>query len=345
MNKKIFISSTCYDLIDLRSELKEFFDEIGLIPILSDNISSEFSTEYNTNSIQICLNNLADCDTVIFVLCQRYGSSLKKAGFGDYSATHLEYLEAKRLDKKILFFVRDRFLADHDTYRKTNDLKSLSWLNKDIDLRLFEIFEDWKALSPSDTNNWFGTFRNSIELKKRLGIEFKDKIGAQRLDKLIESGNVPLVTIEVNPKIIPNTQNREIQLSLIVQNYGTQTAIEPKLLLFKADSYDEFLNLEASVRYDDVKLEPLKSLSSSSEFSLSMKVMISEEELQNKTAKFIAEVIYTTVYGDSIADATSINLMFSDAPNIQVGAIINFKAKRYRGSGMYDRLVRKNNNA
>ncbi len=342
MNKKVFISSTCYDLIDVRSELKEFLDEIGLIPILSDHNMSEFSTEYNSNSIEICLANLRDCDTVIFVLCQRYGPSLEKAGFGDFSATHLEYLEARKLEKKILFFVRDRFLADYNTYRKTKDLKSLSWLSKDIDLRLFEIFEDWKSLSPTDTNNWFGTFRNSVELKQRLKIELKDQVSIQRLDKLIESGNVPLLTVSVKAKVIANTQNKKVHLTMTVQNHGAQTAIEPKLLLYKASSYDELLNIDVYTRYDDVRLEEVKSLSTSAEFSLALNVDITDEELQNKSATFITEVLYTTVFGDSIADATSIKLVFSSGPDVQVGAITSYKAKRYRGGRMYDRFVLKN---
>lgn len=339
MNKKVFISSTCYDLIDIRSELKEFLDEIGLIPILSDHNMSEFSTEYNSNSIEICLANLRDCDTVIFVLCQRYGPSLEKAGFGDFSATHLEYLEARKLGKKILFFVRDRFLADYNTYRKTKNIKSLSWLNKDIDLRLFEIFEDWKLLSPADTNNWFGTFRNSVELKQRLRIELKDQVNMQRLDKLIESGNTPLLTVSTKPKIVPNTQDKEVHLAFEIQNFGNQVAIETTFLLYNADSYEEVLEQELLKKYSVVELRVMGSLSPLSKKEFSFNVKIEEEKLQKRWATFIVEVVYTTIYGDSIADVSKVGLMFSPGPKVEVLALTNFEAKRYRSSNDFKRLT------
>ncbi len=91
-SKRIFISSTCYDLIDLRAELKEFIYSTDLKPVLSDHLDTEFTTFKDQNSIQTCLINLVSCKVVIIILSQRYGPSLKKAGFGDLSATHIEYL-------------------------------------------------------------------------------------------------------------------------------------------------------------------------------------------------------------------------------------------------------------
>ncbi|MDB5283878.1 MAG: hypothetical protein JWO06_2953, partial [Bacteroidota bacterium] len=115
-DKKIFVSSTCFDLIDFRAEIKEYLESTGFIPIMSDQNNSEFITLPNENSIETCLVNLRSCNIVIFALSKRYGGNLKNVGFGDYSATHLEYLEAKKHNKRILFFVRDRLLADFNHY-------------------------------------------------------------------------------------------------------------------------------------------------------------------------------------------------------------------------------------
>jgi hypothetical protein len=40
----VFISSTCYDLIDLRAELEAMLRDLGLHPVLSDRPTSEFDT-------------------------------------------------------------------------------------------------------------------------------------------------------------------------------------------------------------------------------------------------------------------------------------------------------------
>src|SRR5262245_34129829 len=106
---KVFVSSTCYDLIDLRAELLEDLRDLGVEPYLSDLKESDFETpgDHVGNSIETCLVNLRACDVVVFVLSQRYGPFLKR-GYGDLSATHVEYREARNHKKRILFYIRDR---------------------------------------------------------------------------------------------------------------------------------------------------------------------------------------------------------------------------------------------
>jgi hypothetical protein len=35
---RVFVCSTCFDLIDLRAELEHFFREAGMEPVLSDSM-------------------------------------------------------------------------------------------------------------------------------------------------------------------------------------------------------------------------------------------------------------------------------------------------------------------
>ena len=58
---------------------------------------------------------------VVIVLSQRYGPSLAKAGFGDYSATHLEYLRALERRKPVYMYVRDRLEADYAIWKKAKN--------------------------------------------------------------------------------------------------------------------------------------------------------------------------------------------------------------------------------
>jgi hypothetical protein len=94
---RVFISSTAYDLLDVRAELASMLRSIGITPVLSDDKLSAFEVQPDKNSIETCLVNLRACDEAIFLLDRRYGSSLKGAGFDDVSATHLEYQTAKEL--------------------------------------------------------------------------------------------------------------------------------------------------------------------------------------------------------------------------------------------------------
>ena len=110
---KVFISSTCYDLLDLRAEVKEDLRDLGVAVLLSDQKDSEFliPSSADMNSIEACLVNVRQADVMIVILSQRYGPNLGSL-FGDVSATHAEYNEARKLNKPIHFYVRDRLDAD-----------------------------------------------------------------------------------------------------------------------------------------------------------------------------------------------------------------------------------------
>ena len=110
---RVFISSTCYDLIDLRAELEVFFREAAVTPILSDRPSSEFETAPNQSSIEACLSNVRNCDVFLIILSNRYGRHLQQAGYDGISATHLEYCEAVKSGKPIRMYVRDRLDGEY----------------------------------------------------------------------------------------------------------------------------------------------------------------------------------------------------------------------------------------
>jgi len=156
---RIFISSTCYDLIDLRAELEAFFREAGIEAILSDSLSSEFQTQHDSNSIETCLANVRNCDEFLIILSNRYGPSLGTSGFDDFSATHLEYIEAVKHKKPVHMFVRDRLEADFNIWRnnKDNPELKLSWCKEQHDWRIFELMKEHRKLTNDDAakNNWF----------------------------------------------------------------------------------------------------------------------------------------------------------------------------------------------
>lgn len=144
---RVFVSSTVYDLLDIRAELDQLLRDLGVSPVMSDEKLSEFNVPFDANSIEACLLNIESCDAVIFVLDKRYGPTLGKHGFDDVSATHLEYRHAKRHSKPIFFYVRDRLEADYIIRKKNKeaDELQLSWISAQ-DHRLLEFLEEHRAL-------------------------------------------------------------------------------------------------------------------------------------------------------------------------------------------------------
>jgi len=337
MNNKIFISSTCFDLIDIRAELRVCLEALGFTPIMSDQLDCEFGTFPDKNSIETCLINLRSCDTVIFILSQRYGGNLSKAGFGDYSATHLEYLEAKKTRKRIIFFVRDRLQADFDRFKKDNTV-DLLWVEKK-DQKIFEIIEDRIKLTHSDIDNWKWTFRDVIEIKERIKREFETEVRQIRLNKLIESGNTPLLTVTATAVFTPPKAD-DITMSFSVDNVGPQTAIEPVFVLYKADTFKEVLEkklFEDATSYQLKVLSPLKPLSSLTPGDLIYPIKVSQQELVANKSKFVVGIIYKTIHGDLVTDASEITLVLNLRPQINV--ISRYTSKHLVNTNTFEKLI------
>ena len=333
---KIFISSTCYDLIDLRAELKEYINSLGLSPIMSDNLESKFEIFPDQNSIETCLINLRSCDVVILILSQRYGPSLAKAGFTDYSATHLEYLEAVKCKIKTIVFVRDRLEADFTNFKKTRNEKSLVWIEPK-EQRLFEIIDAHKKLENDTINNWYWTFKNSVDLKSRLAIDLKSEIKENRLNNLINSGNMPILVI--NSVNFNKCGVERYALVLKIANMGNQSAIDPNALIFKAKNYKEVIenNLEKSIL--NYVLVPIPSLMAGEMHDSNVIYLeIKNNEIINNNITIVVEIVFKTIYGDLISDISELDIYIGINPIPKT--FQKYKIKRYRHDEGYQRLTK-----
>jgi hypothetical protein len=67
----VFVSSTCYDLPDLRPELGRFLTENGFLVKLSEDPTSAFVVEPEDHSISSCLNNVEASDVVVCIIDRR----------------------------------------------------------------------------------------------------------------------------------------------------------------------------------------------------------------------------------------------------------------------------------
>lgn len=119
----IFISSTAYNLIDLRAELSHHLKELGYRPILSS--SEGFHDSFpDLEPWESCLRVLDTCFVMILVIDGRYGESLEWPHFANIlqnekiSPTHAEYRYAHCLKKRMLVFVRSELMTHYQLYRQ-----------------------------------------------------------------------------------------------------------------------------------------------------------------------------------------------------------------------------------
>ena len=72
-NLKVFISSTCYDLSVVRSQLRNFLLEMGYEPVMSDYSDILFDPRLHTHTS--CVQEVSACDIVVMIIGSRFGGA------------------------------------------------------------------------------------------------------------------------------------------------------------------------------------------------------------------------------------------------------------------------------
>lgn len=164
----VFLSSTCYDLGDLRAEIADVLRRHSFLVRMSEDYESEFVVHGHVDSISSCLLNVEASDVMICVLDRRYGPTVPtNHQYGGHSATHAEILHARSVGKPIFTFVRDKTLADYDHIRRDAnfDPKWIDKKSKDDMARLIEEQQNLATAITASRSNWFDAFKNVVDLK------------------------------------------------------------------------------------------------------------------------------------------------------------------------------------
>lgn len=137
---RVFLSSTCYDLNILRSQLRIFIQSLGYEPIMSDYDDVLYDPRIHTHTS--CIDEVCNCDMLVLVIGPRFGGksspeALNKINFDglnnsslnveslkkkeNLSITQLEVLKAIEESIPIYTFIDKKVWHDHELYEKNND--------------------------------------------------------------------------------------------------------------------------------------------------------------------------------------------------------------------------------
>lgn len=137
---KVFVSSTCYDLSLLRSQLRNFIKSIGYEPVMSEFEDILYDPRNHTHTS--CIDEVSNCDVLILIIGSRYGGkakpeALSKVSFDavksesanveslkneeNLSITQLEVLKAIESGIPIYTFIDKRVWHDHALYEKNKN--------------------------------------------------------------------------------------------------------------------------------------------------------------------------------------------------------------------------------
>lgn len=207
---RVFVSSTCLDLIDLRAALKATLEECGLTPVLSDILDSDFRIDGRSGAMAVCLQNLEQSECVVCVLSQRYGSPFSHDGSEPLSATHHEIRRALELEKPVLFYVRDRLLAEMEELQRNEHYEPRWSVKEDLD-GLLKLRSEIDAHPRFAGQTWLWTFRDAQELCGRVITDLGAISSAARLRQLAKARELPCVTVRCRHQ--PNADYTEMSIT------------------------------------------------------------------------------------------------------------------------------------
>ena len=192
MDKKrrpvVFVSSTCYDLKQVREDIKDFFENnYGFETMLSE--FNSFPIEPCEGTFENCLNNVDQyADIFVLIIGSRYGYVTEKGK----SITNLEYLHAKAKGIPIFVFVSKEVYNTLPLWRTNKDGDFSSVVD---DVKIFEfVAEIYDSL-----HQWVYTFESardiSMTMKNQLSILFSDGL---KYRKIADKQESPILNADIS---------------------------------------------------------------------------------------------------------------------------------------------------
>ena len=156
----VFISSTCYDLAQVRANLKDFVESLGYHPILSEYAS--FPVDPGTGTIDNCLKVVEEqADIFVLIVGGRYGTQSETGK----SVTNLEYLRSHAKGIPAYVFAQKSILDALSLWKDNPDAN----FSKLVDSQ--KVFEFLETLLSTE-NVWVFPFETAQEIADTLRIQF-----------------------------------------------------------------------------------------------------------------------------------------------------------------------------
>lgn len=165
----VFVSSTCYDLKQIRNDIRDFIsDHLGYEAILSEFDS--FPLEPEITAVENCIRAVKQrADIFCLIIGGRYGSIANSGK----SITNLEYINAKAKGIPIYVFVEKSILTILPVWEKNRDADFSDVVDNS---KLFEFVSELRGKE----NIWVYGFENAQDiiraLRRQLGYLFYDSI-------------------------------------------------------------------------------------------------------------------------------------------------------------------------
>ena len=202
----VFVSSTCYELRDLRAGIRAWLTRLGVTPLMSDE--GGFPHIDGMPPYATCLRTLEQCPLVIGVIDRQYGR-----GFDDWgpypqhrgrAPTHAELCHALDLGKRVLIYVNDDTWNFYEVWRKNRDAFKTS-APSGLDEATLRMFHELKSRTPAP---WLEHFSDGDDLLQRLNAEFVNQLYVHFHDREKQTADLAGYLLDKITEAAPEVRDR-----------------------------------------------------------------------------------------------------------------------------------------
>lgn len=152
---RIFISSTFYDLRQIRVELDKFIESLGYEPVRNEEGDIPYGKDEALQAY--CYKEISNIDILISIIGSRYGSTgILKEKEQEYSVSQLELKTALKEDKQVFVFIDKNVFTEYETYilNKSNNNVNYKYVDN---VNIYKFIEEIKALPHNNNIKGFET--------------------------------------------------------------------------------------------------------------------------------------------------------------------------------------------
>lgn len=168
---RVFISSTFYDLRQIRADIDQFIKSLGYEPVRNEEGSIPYGKEDHLE--QYCYQEIQNCDILISIIGGHFGTETKDGSSVDKyiqksSISQNELKKAREHEKQVYIFIDKNVSAEFQTYLLNKGNNNIKYRYVD-DIRIYNFIEEIKNLV---VNNNIKEFETSEDITSYLREQF-----------------------------------------------------------------------------------------------------------------------------------------------------------------------------
>ncbi|WP_394660546.1 DUF4062 domain-containing protein [uncultured Chryseobacterium sp.] len=159
---RIFLSSTFYDLRQIRTDLDLFIENLGYDIIRNEEGDIPYGKDEALE--EYCYKEIKNIDILVSIIGGRFGSESKR---GTNSISQIELKTALKENKQVYIFIDKNILSEYETYLINKD-KEISFKYAD-NIKIYQFIEEIRSLP---NNNNIKGFETASEITRYLKEQF-----------------------------------------------------------------------------------------------------------------------------------------------------------------------------